>query len=325
MYGVGPFARELLISEAFTSDMLHDHLKAVAVSNGKLSASAIVVAEHLFINVAEQMERLRCNVRALRAALEQAPKILQAICVDLPINVAFGVVNRLVRKVLVVQSLIGHECVGVDRALGSDVGANLRLQVMLATGGNYVRMDFAASFQNADYRRLVLDPAFRDDALASGRVHESGRAADEGFVYFYFAAWTTKPNEILFLESEADAVHHVPRGLLGDAKSAGNLIGTDAILAIHQHPNRNHPLVHAERRILEDGSHFDGELLLASLAEPNLARRDKGVLCRLAARASDFAYRPTQRHRIVESLLRVREKGNGFLQRLGKLEYLVHA
>src|SRR5271163_1977518 len=104
------------------------------------------------------------------------------------------------REVLIVESLIGHERIGVDRALGFHVTANLRLQVMLAASGNHVRMDLAAALQNANDSSLVFHAAFSDDALAPFGVHEASRTADEGFVYLDFATGTAEFHKALLMQ-----------------------------------------------------------------------------------------------------------------------------
>jgi len=325
MYGIGSFASQLLVSDSAVCDMTPRHLKTVAVSDEMFFRRAIVVAEYLFVCVAEQMERLYRYVRAFQSALEQAPEILKSVRVDLPIDVFLGMVNRLVNEVLIVKTLIGHERIGIDRALGGDVSANLSLQVMLAPRGDNVRVNLAAALQNADDRGLVLYSAFGNHALAPCRVHESGRAADEGFVYFHFATGAAEFHKVFVVQSKANAVHHEPSRFLGDSESASNFIGTDSVLGIHDEPNGNHPLVHADSGILKDGPDLDSELLLAVLAEPNAPRGNERVLSRIAAWASDFAIWPAQLYRIVERALRVREESDCFLQRLGKLECVCHA
>ena len=45
-----------------------------------------------------------------------------------------------------------------------------------------------------------------------------------------------------------------PGALLRDAEVPRHLIGTDAVLAISNHPNSGKPFVQAERAILEDRS-----------------------------------------------------------------------
>ncbi len=74
VYGVGSFASQLLVSDSAVCDMMHSHLKMVAISNEVLFGGAIVVAEYLFVHIAEQVKRLYRNICAFQPALEQAPK-----------------------------------------------------------------------------------------------------------------------------------------------------------------------------------------------------------------------------------------------------------
>ena len=73
-----------------------------------------VVPEYLFVQIPEQVERFDTDISAFELALEQAPEILQPVCVNLSVNVAFGMVDNLVLESLLLESLIGHESIGVD-------------------------------------------------------------------------------------------------------------------------------------------------------------------------------------------------------------------
>ena len=53
---------------------------------------------------------------------------------------------------------------------------------------------------------------------------------------------------------------HKPCRLLRDAEVAGHLIGTDAVLAIGNHPDCSEPLVQAKRAILENSAYLRREL-----------------------------------------------------------------
>ena len=142
MYGVGAFASQLLVSEATARDMRHNAMKTFTI----MRQLAVVVAEYLFVKIAKHMEWFYRNVRSLESALEKAPKVFESVGVDLSLNIPFRVVNRFVRKVRI-QTLIGHKRIGVDRAFGCDMSANLPLQVMLATRRNDVRR--VGHFQSA--------------------------------------------------------------------------------------------------------------------------------------------------------------------------------
>src|SRR5258708_40236513 len=93
MYGVSPFASQLLVGDSTVCDMRHSHLKAVAISNEVLFGGAIVVTEHLFVYIAEQVKRLYRNVCAFQSALEQTPKVFESVGVDLPFNVPLCMVD----------------------------------------------------------------------------------------------------------------------------------------------------------------------------------------------------------------------------------------
>ena len=55
---------------------------------------AQVEREHALVEVAEQVEGLNVDVGAVQPALQQRPEVLRAVGVDLPIDVALGVVAR---------------------------------------------------------------------------------------------------------------------------------------------------------------------------------------------------------------------------------------
>ena len=120
-------------------------------------------------------------------------------------------------------------------------------------------------------------------------------------------------------------MHEMPRGLLSDPEMAGYFVATHAILAGDDQPNGEHPFIHAQRRILEDAANFDGELLLASLAEPDTASADVGVFFRFTTRASN-TIRPTQRYGKLVSTLWIGEVYDSLLKTLGKLaKFVCHA
>src|SRR6267378_4244145 len=186
--------------------MTHSHLKTVAVANEMVFLGAIVVPEHLFIQIAEQVKRLDVDVCPLESALEQAPEVI--------------------------QSLVRQKSVGIDRALRFDVSANFGLQVVLPASGNNVGVNLPATFQNTHNGSLALNSTVGDFLAALVGMHETGSTADEGFVHFDFLASPAELHKLLLMQSETDAVHHKPSGLLSDAESTGNLIGTNSVLGV---------------------------------------------------------------------------------------------
>jgi hypothetical protein len=321
MYGIGPLARQFLIREAFASDMLHCQNKPRTI----VRQLAKVVAKYLFVQIAEQVKRLNRNIRALQSALEQTPEVFQSIGVNLPVNVRFGMVDNLMLESVILESHVGHERIGVDRTACFDVSANIGLQRELLAIGDGGRANPAAALQDAHYSGLVFYSALGNHSLAPIRVHESRRATNKRLIYFDFFTLAAKLNRILFVKGKPNAVHHVPSRLLRDSQRAAYFVGTDSVLGVHDEPNANHPFIHAERRILKDGSYLDGELLLAALAEPDAARRDKRVLSGITTWTRHLAIRPAQLYGIVERLLWIAEERYGLLQGLRHFEGLSHA
>src|ERR1700730_1054768 len=244
--------------------MTHSHLKALPIANKMGLLGAVVVAEHLFIQVAEQMEWLDAYVCSLESTLNQAPEVFQSVGMDLPVNVLFGMVDNLVLKALLLQSHVGHERIGIDRAARFDVGANVGLQKMLLAVADDSDANLATAFKNALNGSLVFGASMSNPELALIGVHVSGKATDESFIHLYFFPASAKLDELLLVQGKANAVHHEPSGLLSDSQSACYFIGANAVLGIYDEPYRDHPLIHAERGILKDCSHLNGELLLAT-------------------------------------------------------------
>jgi len=58
---------------------------------------ALVETKRLLIQIPEQVERLNINVCAFDGAFEQRPEIFHAVRVNMPVDVAHGVINHIVR------------------------------------------------------------------------------------------------------------------------------------------------------------------------------------------------------------------------------------
>src|SRR5581483_12284147 len=93
-----------------------------------------------------------------------------------------------------------------------------------------------------------------------------------------------------------------------------HLCAADPVLAVADHPESGHPLIHTERGILEDRTDLDGELFLAALAEPHQAGAEKRVFGVSAARAGDCLSRPAEIDSVNEGPLWLCEVGNRLLE-----------
>src|SRR5439155_19475956 len=71
----------------------------------------------------------------------------------------------------------------------------------------------------------------------------------------------------------ADSVKHKPRTLLSHTKRARQLTRANSVLRVGNQPDRRKPSVKADRTIFHDRAHLDAELLFASFAFPQAARR----------------------------------------------------
>ena len=276
---------------------------------------AEVVPKHLFVQIPEQMELFHAHIGSLESALEQTPEVFKSVGVDLPINVFFGMVNDLVLESLLSESLIGHERIGVDRAASFDVSANLSLQGVLFAIADNRAANFSATFENADDCHFVFCSSLSNPTLTLIGVHEAGGTADESFVYFDLAPVPTEFQNRTVLHRKSDAMEHEPCGLLSDAKSAAYFVRTDSVFAICNHPHSDKPLVEGKRRILKDGSNFDGELFasMLTLAFPHAASRDKANVNPATSRALD-AIGPASRNHEFEAVVGISEVDDGLLE-----------
>ena len=213
--------------------------------------------------------------------MSRLQKFLDAVRVDLPPDVLDRVVNGLVLEVPV-EPVVGGKGVGIDGGAGSHVGPDTGLQGGLAAVLDHGRPDFPVALAEPDHGRLVLAPGARDLAGPDFLVHVPGLATNEGFVHLNGAVELLKGAR---RHRQPDAVDHEPSRLLRDSEGPGHLVRRDAVLGVGDEPDGCHPLVEAERGILEDGPYLEGELLLAGLALPQSPRGQVGVLGALATGA----------------------------------------
>src|SRR5579863_3846502 len=227
--------------------MTHNLTKARAIVHRLL---AIVVPERLFVQIAEKMERLYCNIRAFQSTLEQAPEILKAIGMHAVIYVRNRMVDNLVLKIWF-QTDIRHERVSVDRASCLNVVPYLSLKRPFAAIGNGEYANLSAAFQDTKCSGFVFETACCNHALSSAAMHEASRAANETLVGFDFLSTAPEHKPRLALHGSPDAMQHEPCGFLRHAQRATYFVRTDTVLTVTNQPYGNHPFVHPESRILE--------------------------------------------------------------------------
>jgi hypothetical protein len=84
------FARQLLVGDAPSGDLRYHDQESLLI--GK---AALIETEHLFVQVAEKMNRVKTGIRAAQCALQQASEVLYPVRVNAAIHVLFSVVDDL--------------------------------------------------------------------------------------------------------------------------------------------------------------------------------------------------------------------------------------
>ena len=301
----------MVVGQTATTDVPHHLFKAECVIH---LLSAVVEAKDLLTEVSIQMKRFHRNVSTLQRPLEKRPEVLYALRVNLSAYILLHVVHGLVdEKVGCVEVVVADVLIGVDVRTPTNVLQNLVLQGLALRVGNNHRSDFAGVARPHPHHDSFLVAVLVSDAAFL--VHVAGLATDVRLVNLYgvfgVAAQLLKG---LVLHRLTDTVKHEPCRLLCDADGAGKLVAGNPILAIGQHPDGHHPLVQSESRILEDGSHFQTELLLASVALPYAAGLDEGVLFGAATGTGDLPVPKPKVKGVLESAGRIGEEDDCFLK-----------
>ena len=280
----------------------------------------VVIPEDLLGNVALKVKRFDADISAFDRPLEQAPKVFESVCVNTSANVSVSMVNDAV-LVSRSQVVVGHKRIGVDRSIFLDVLDNCGMQGTALAIRNHGRADFSATLKNSENGGLVFATSRADTTGMFFGVHVDRLAADESFVYFNLFALAAELTESGGLHSQTNAVHHEPCRFLSDADGAANLVGTDSVFAVGEHPHCGKPLVEGDWRILENGSDFSGELALCvdALALPLALNGEEHNILAPTGGAFD-ATRPAQLDHIGQRVIRIDEENDGLLKCL----WLVH-
>ena len=204
------------------------------------------------------------------------------------VHVLYGVIHYLMLKLI--KPFVRKQRIGVQRGTGFDMLANFGLKRFLLRFG--ITLVRTLLFPSLPRSRIPMTavlsfppvPVILRARFAS--VHVARLAADESFVGFNVAREFIG---VAIPSASANPVIHEPCGFLRHADSAVNLVGTDAVLAVHNLPHGEQPLVQAERGIFEDRSGLGSELppivFLAALPAVVLRLEDYAIAS--ATRAGD--------------------------------------
>jgi hypothetical protein len=284
---------------------------------------ALVVAKRLLVQVAKQMEGLDADVSTFQATLQERPKILDSVRVDIAVHVALRVIDHLM-DIIRVQTIVRAPSIGENVRPTLDIFANESLECRAARIGNVTQANFLgfAIQQSHDHGLAATSSASAGDLRFLVLVHEASSAADERLVNLEVANRFFKG---AVLHRLADAVEHEPCALLSDAQGARHFARANTILAVGNQPDRGEPFIQPDRRILKDGSDLGAELLLRmfGLALPDAAGRQQSHFRAPASRAGDRAIRPAHRNRRAHAIIRIREVSDRFVKRVRNVS--VHA
>lgn len=271
---------------------------------------AVVVTEDLLIEVTEQMKRLHAHIGSIDAAFQEAPEVLDTIGMDASVDVGLGVVDHHV-DIHRIKPLVGTKGIVVYGGSGFDMSLHVFLKHFLFAVCDHGTTELSTALQKPDNGSLVLSSGAGDSYCPLTVVHIPGLAAYEGFVHFYLGSAAAHLDERSGLHSETDAMEHEPCGFLGDSKSPRQLVGTDSVFAISDHPHSHKPLFQADGGILEDGPDLDAELLagMLLLAFPYVPGSDEANVFPSAGRAFN-AVGPALRRDVGNANLWIGEVAN---------------
>jgi len=151
------FLDEFGIGQSLSRDHRKHRLEAVTVV-----VASVVESKRLFVQIAEQVRDVAGYIRATKRTLEQRPKVLDTVRVDISPNVFGRVVNVLVN--VFIHALIGWQGIGEKVRACLNAVSNSRLKGSLFGVGynsGFYLAGFVArgSLQQAEHNRLANSPA----------------------------------------------------------------------------------------------------------------------------------------------------------------------
>jgi hypothetical protein len=296
----------MLVGKALTYDLRYSQLKTPKI----VCIFSVVIPEYLFVDVAEQVIWLYADICSVESAFQQAPEILNSICVDIAVHVLNGVVDDCVILAFC-ESVIGLQFVSKERATSFDILADGLLKFLFATSINVKRSHFAIALYHPEHDFFVHPASAVNTGSLFATMHVPSFTADHGFIGFHFSA---QLSTILALHCEADTMEHEPRGLLSNAKCAVKLPGTNSVLTINNHPNCGEPLLKADRGVLEDSSSLQAELWawMFTIAFPNARLFEIDRTLRIALWTANRTVWPAQFNHELAAILVVLKVDNRF-------------
>src|ERR1022692_710060 len=266
------------------------------------------------------MKRFNANIRPIQSALQQAPEVFDALSMHATLDILFHVIDDVVSEVGS-QSHVSHKLISHQFGTFRDSLANRFVGDGLVAVGRDFCPHLAATFQHPvdnSFRPVLLAYLHFDSTVF---VHVTGLAADEGFVNLNRCSGTADLcAEEFVLHSQTNPLQHEPSRFLAHLHIACDLVGTDTVFAVGQHPRRGKPLVQRNRTILVDRPDLDRELALgmvtATLPSAPL-RVELAYFFRPTTGTNDLAILPAPYRNVINTVIRIREVDNRFLKASG--------
>jgi hypothetical protein len=190
------------------------------------------------------------------------------------------------------------------------------VKVMLAARLNMVRVNLTClPIQQSKYDFLTKRTTTLNHLFATALVHEPSFTTDKGFVSFNRAGHLVNGPMV---HGIPQAMKHEPGSLLGNLQIAGDLVRTNAVLAVSDHPHCAEPLIKLDGAVFKDSPDFHRELLTAIKASPCAARLNVRQSLTFAARAL-WPFRPLSGGNRLYAYLRAREVLDCFHESSGKV------
>ncbi len=206
-----------------------------------------------------------------------------------------GVVDGLVARVVVSDTDVGPEVVGVDRFSLIPHGAlNEGVEGIALHVGDALNADAAPALDGTGHPVLVVAP-----------VLARALAADHRLVHFDHADQRGSAERVV-AHRFADAVAQIPGSLVGDVQLPLELIGADALTGIAHEVDGDEPLAERQVGVVHDRARGHAELVAAAPALP-LAPALEFIDCHVAAAHARHAMRPADGLQQLSALL-VRSK-----------------
>ena len=219
-----------------------------------VSIVASVVAEAVFVQVALQVLGRDGVIDSANPSLNQHPESFDRVGVGMSANIftcavldgEVEVIRRsTVRELHFGDTAIARKLVSVDDALRNDMLANHRHDGVAANVLNYFRNCLPLALDDANNRAQSLVAAHRTPAFAF---------APSAHVSFVDLHRRPLQFQVIVGEKRADLFEDSPRGFVGDASLALNLLRGDAATSGTHQVHCVEPSPQGSRGLLENGS-----------------------------------------------------------------------